>query len=47
VFYVAVTHAKDRLLITHAAQRGRRPTAGPSRFLTEAGLVNASDALAA
>ena len=38
LFYVAATRAKDRLLITHVAERGRRPTGGPSRFLTEAGL---------
>ena len=38
LFYVAATRAKDRLLITHAAERGRRPTGGPSRFLAEAGL---------
>jgi DNA helicase II / ATP-dependent DNA helicase PcrA len=40
LFYVAVTRAKDRLLITHVAERGRRPTGGPSRFLTEAGLLS-------
>jgi DNA helicase II / ATP-dependent DNA helicase PcrA len=39
LFYVAATHAKDRLLITHAAERGRRPTGGPSRFLAEAGFT--------
>jgi ATP-dependent DNA helicase UvrD/PcrA len=39
LFYVAATRAKDRLLITHAAERGRRPTGGPSRFLHEAGLL--------
>ncbi len=38
LFYVAATRAKDRLLITHTAERGGRPTGGPSRFLTEAGL---------
>ena len=38
LFYVAATRAKDRLLITHVAERGRRPTGGPSRFLAEAGL---------
>ena len=32
LFYVAATRAKDRLLITHVAERGRRPTGGPSRF---------------
>ena len=40
LFYVAATRAKDRLLITHAAERGRRPTGGPSRFLYEAGPVS-------
>jgi DNA helicase II / ATP-dependent DNA helicase PcrA len=29
LFYVAATRAKERLLITHAAERGRRPTGGP------------------
>jgi superfamily I DNA/RNA helicase len=38
LFYVATTRAKDRLLITHVAERGRRPTGGPSRFLAEAGF---------
>ena len=47
LFYVAATRAKDRLLITHAALRGGRPTAGPSRFLTEAGLLAPPAALAA
>jgi len=47
LFYVAATRAKDRLLITHVAERGRRPTGGPSRFLTEAGLVQAPSSLAA
>jgi ATP-dependent DNA helicase UvrD/PcrA len=46
LFYVAATRAKDRLLITHAAERGGRPTGGPSRFLTEAGLTNRADSLA-
>ena len=46
LFYVA-TRAKDRLLITHVAERGRRPTGGPSRFLTEAGLDQAPSSLAA
>ncbi|HEY5427595.1 MAG TPA: ATP-dependent helicase [Solirubrobacteraceae bacterium] len=39
LFYVAATRAKDQLLITHVAQRGRRETGGPSRFLAEAGLL--------
>ena len=47
LFYVAVTRAKDRLLITHAAERGRRPTGGPSRFLAEAGLQHVPSSLAA
>ena len=47
LFYVATTRAKDRLLITHVAERGRRPTGGPSRFLTEAGLVQTDRRLAA
>jgi DNA helicase II / ATP-dependent DNA helicase PcrA len=47
LFYVAATRAKDRLLITHVAERGRRPTGGPSRFLTEAGLHQTATSLAA
>jgi DNA helicase-2/ATP-dependent DNA helicase PcrA len=47
LFYVACTRAKDRLLITHAAARGQRPTGGPSRFLAEAGLIDEPQALAA
>jgi DNA helicase-2/ATP-dependent DNA helicase PcrA len=47
LFYVAATRAKDRLLITHAAERGQRPTGGPSRFLAEAGLHQAPSSLAA
>jgi DNA helicase II / ATP-dependent DNA helicase PcrA len=42
LFYVAATRAKDRLVITHAAERGGRPTGGPSRFLYEAGLLGAA-----
>jgi len=38
LFYVAATRAKDRLVITHVAERNGRPTGGPSRFLVEAGL---------
>jgi DNA helicase-2/ATP-dependent DNA helicase PcrA len=45
--YVAATRAKDRLLITHAAERGRRETGGPSRFLAEAGLEQTPRELAA
>ena len=47
LFYVAATRAKDRLLITHVAERGRRPTGGPSRFLAEAGLRDTPSSLAA
>ena len=47
VFYVACTRAKDRLILTYAATRGGRPTGGPSRFLTEAGLIDPPQALAA
>ena len=47
LFYVAATRAKDRLLITHVAERGRRPTGGPSRFLAEAGLTRAAAPVAA
>ena len=39
LFYVACTRAKNELAVTHAAARGGRPTAGPSRFLAEAGLL--------
>ncbi|MGH2887363.1 MAG: 3'-5' exonuclease, partial [Solirubrobacteraceae bacterium] len=39
LFYVACTRARDRLYVTHAANRGGRQTAGPSRFLAEAGLL--------
>jgi DNA helicase II / ATP-dependent DNA helicase PcrA len=46
LFYVATTRAGGRLLITHAAERGRRPTGGPSRFLAEAGLDQAPRSLA-
>jgi DNA helicase II / ATP-dependent DNA helicase PcrA len=41
LFYVACTRAKDHLYITHAGTRGGRETAGPSRFLAEAGLLEA------
>ena len=47
LFYVAVTRAKDTLLITYAAERGGRPTGGPSRFLAEAGLAQTAHPLAA
>jgi DNA helicase II / ATP-dependent DNA helicase PcrA len=47
LFYVAATRAKDRLLITHAATRNHRPTGGPSRFLTEARLIDHPEAFAA
>jgi DNA helicase-2/ATP-dependent DNA helicase PcrA len=39
LFYVAVTRAKDHLVITQASTRGDRDTEGPSRFLAEAGLA--------
>jgi DNA helicase-2/ATP-dependent DNA helicase PcrA len=39
VFYVACTRAKDGLFLTYAHNRGGRPTAGPSQFLYEAGLI--------
>jgi ATP-dependent DNA helicase UvrD/PcrA len=42
-----IHRAKDRLLITHVAERGRRPTGGPSRFIAEAGLAPAAQPLAA
>ena len=47
LFYVACTRAKDQLILTHAATRGGRPTGGPSRFLSEAGLIDPPQALAA
>jgi DNA helicase II / ATP-dependent DNA helicase PcrA len=47
LFYVACTRAKDRLVLTHAATRNGRRTAGPSRFLREAGLIENPQALAA
>ena len=47
VFYVACTRAKDRLILSYAATRGGRPTGGPSRFLSEAGLIDPPQALAA
>ena len=47
LFYVAATRAKDRLVITHTGSRHQRPTGGPSRFLTEAGLTGAEQPLAA
>ena len=40
VFYVACTRAKDGLFLTYAHNRGGRPTAGPSQFLYEAGLIS-------
>jgi DNA helicase-2/ATP-dependent DNA helicase PcrA len=40
LFYVAATRAKDRLMLTHVRTRGGRDTAGPSRFLYEAGLLS-------
>ena len=40
LFYVAATRAKDRLILTHVRARAGRDTAGPSRFLYEAGLLS-------
>ena len=40
MFYVACTRAKDGLFLTYARNRGGRPTAGPSQFLCEAGLIS-------
>jgi len=42
LFYVAATRAKDHLVITRAHVRAGRATAGPSRFLTEAGLATSA-----
>ena len=47
LFYVAATRAKDRLILTHVRTRGGRDTAGPSRFLYEAGLLSRPTRLAA
>ena len=47
LFYVAATRAKDRLVLTRAHVRGGRATAGPSRFLAEAGLATQARTLAA
>ena len=47
LFYVAATRAKDHLVITHTASRHGRPTGGPSRFLSEAGLIRSEQSLAA
>ena len=44
---MACTRAKDQLILTHAATRGGRPAGGPSRFLSEAGLIEPPQALAA
>jgi DNA helicase-2/ATP-dependent DNA helicase PcrA len=46
VFYVACTRAKDGLFLTYAHNRGGRPTAGPSRFLCEAGLIGRTSMVA-
>lgn len=40
LFYVAATRAKDRLILTHVRTRAGRDTAGPSRFLYEAGVLS-------
>jgi len=47
LFYVAVTRAKDRLVLTRCHVRGGRRTDGPSRFLAEAGLHPGPRVLAA
>jgi DNA helicase II / ATP-dependent DNA helicase PcrA len=47
LFYVAATRAKDRLILTHVRTRSGRDTAGPSRFLYEAGLLGRPAAQAA
>jgi len=47
LFYVAATRAKDILACSHVQQRHGRPTSGPSRFLLEAGLIEAEAASAA
>jgi DNA helicase-2/ATP-dependent DNA helicase PcrA len=47
LFYVACTRAKDRLILTHARERGGRDTGAPTRFPHEAGLTTASRSLAA
>ncbi len=42
LFYVAITRARERLFVTHAASRflyGQRKAQFPSRFLKEAGLM--------
>jgi DNA helicase II / ATP-dependent DNA helicase PcrA len=43
MFYVALTRAKEHLVITQSRERGdgerRKPTDGPSRFLAESGLA--------
>jgi DNA helicase-2/ATP-dependent DNA helicase PcrA len=38
LFYVALTRAKDRLVLSASGERLGSPTAGASRFLAEAGL---------
>ena len=38
LFYVALTRAKDAVIVTTVGVRGGRATNGPSRFLNEAGL---------
>jgi DNA helicase-2/ATP-dependent DNA helicase PcrA len=47
LFYVAATRAKDRLILTHVQTRSGRETAGPSRFLYEAGLLSRASRQAA
>lgn len=43
LFYVAATRAKDVLACTYTRHRRGRPTSGPSRFLTEAGLLPSAE----
>jgi ATP-dependent DNA helicase UvrD/PcrA len=47
LFYVGATRAKDSLILTHVRTRAGRDTAGPSRFLYEAGLLGRPAAQAA
>ncbi len=39
VFYVAFTRAMRHLILTRVNERGGRASAGPSRFLVEAGIA--------
>jgi len=40
LLYIVATRAKDRLILTHVRTRCEGDTAGPSRFLSEAGLLS-------